>query len=174
MATSREMTEGRLFRSYLISLCLYCWVICCNRPIRWWMLQLSVNFGDKCTGFCRREYIGHIPDTRFLQRMLRRIRIPVAQKFQSEDYITMRRYVAVSLQLAAVMSVVLAVVTSIYLCRYFAHDAYAGQYLHRSLLLFVCNFIGVPCTFFYNLLSSIIRALGDSKTPFWFLLFPLS
>ena len=26
-------------------------------------------------------------------------------------------------------------------------------------------------TFFYNLLSSIIRALGDSKTPFWFLLF---
>ena len=33
------------------------------------------------------------------------------------------------------------------------------------------TFIGVPCTFFYNLLSSIIRALGDSKTPFWFLLF---
>ena len=32
------------------------------------------------------------------------------------------------------------------------------------------TFIGVPCTFFYNLLSSIIRALGDSKTPFWFLL----
>lgn len=28
-----------------------------------------------------------------------------------------------------------------------------------------------PCTFFYNLLASIIRALGDSKTPFWFLLF---
>ena len=33
------------------------------------------------------------------------------------------------------------------------------------------TFIGIPCTFFYNLLSSIIRALGDSKTPFWFLLF---
>ena len=33
------------------------------------------------------------------------------------------------------------------------------------------TFIGVPCTFLYNLLSSIIRALGDSKTPFWFLLF---
>ena len=32
------------------------------------------------------------------------------------------------------------------------------------------TFIGVPFTFFYNLLSSIIRALGDSKTPFWFLL----
>ena len=32
------------------------------------------------------------------------------------------------------------------------------------------TFIGIPCTFFYNLLASIIRALGDSKTPFWFLL----
>ena len=31
------------------------------------------------------------------------------------------------------------------------------------------TFIGIPCTFFYNLLSSIIRALGDSKTPFYFL-----
>ena len=30
--------------------------------------------------------------------------IPVAQKFGARDYITMRRYVAVSLQLAAVMS----------------------------------------------------------------------
>ena len=38
-------------------------------------------------------------------------------------------------------------------------------------MLFRSTFIGVPCTFFYNLLSSIIRALGDSKTPFWFLLF---
>ena len=36
--------------------------------------------------------------------------------------------------------------------------------------LFV-TFIGIPCTFFYNLLASIMRALGDSKTPFWFLLF---
>ena len=33
------------------------------------------------------------------------------------------------------------------------------------------TFLGVPCTFFYNLFSCIIRALGDSKTPFWFLLF---
>ncbi len=31
------------------------------------------------------------------------------------------------------------------------------------------TFIGIPCTFFYNLLSSIIRALGDSKDTFLFL-----
>ena len=43
--------------------------------------------------------------------------------------------------------------------------------LEDAYFYLLITFIGVPCTFFYNLLSSIIRALGDSKTPFWFLLF---
>ena len=96
--------------------------------------------------------------------------IPVAQKFGARDYGTMRRLVVVSLQLAAVISIVLAVITSL-LCHSILSwmstpDAiFDGAY---SYLLF--TFIGIPCTFFYNLLSSIIRALGDSKTPFWFLL----
>ena len=45
-------------------------------------------------------------------------------------------------------------------------NIYEGAYWYLLI-----TFIGIPCTFFYNLLSSIIRALGDSKTPFWFLLF---
>ena len=40
--------------------------------------------------------------------------IPVAQKFGARDYSTMRSYVSVSLQLAVVMSVVIAILTSIY------------------------------------------------------------
>lgn len=97
--------------------------------------------------------------------------IPVAQKFGARDYVTMRRYVAVSLKLAAMMSLVLALFTSL-LCGNILtwmrtpENIFQGAY---SYLLF--TFIGVPCTFFYNLLSSIIRALGDSKTPFCFLLF---
>lgn len=96
--------------------------------------------------------------------------IPIAQKFGARDYSTMRRYVVVSLQLAAVISVVLAVATSL-LCHTILSmmstpaNIFDGAY---SYLLY--TFIGIPCTFFYNLLSSIIRALGDSKTPFWFLL----
>lgn len=95
--------------------------------------------------------------------------IPVAQKFGARDYSTMRRYVAISLQLAAVMSMIIAVVTAIY-CKDILRimqtpeDIYTDAYLYLLV-----TFIGVPCTFFYNLLSSIIRALGDSKTPFWFL-----
>ena len=97
--------------------------------------------------------------------------IPVAQKFGARDYMTMRRLVSVSLKLAGVMSVGIALVTSL-LCAYILHsmqtpdNIFDGAY-HYLLI----TFIGIPCTFYYNLLSSIIRALGDSKTPFWFLLF---
>ena len=97
--------------------------------------------------------------------------IPVAQKFGARDYATMRRYVAVGLQLATVMSVVIAAVSGFY-CR----DILRGMQTPGNIFdgaydyLFV-TFIGIPCTFFYNLLASIMRALGDSKTPFWFLWF---
>jgi len=97
--------------------------------------------------------------------------IPVAQKFGARDYVTLRRYVSVSLKLAAVMSVLIAVITSL-LCALILRtmrtpsNIFDGAYIYLLI-----TFAGVPCTFFYNLLSSIIRALGDSKTPFWFLLF---
>lgn len=96
--------------------------------------------------------------------------IPVSQKFGARDYSTMRSYVAVSLKLAVGMSLVIAVITSIYcadILRIMRTPEIIFDGAYDYLLV---TFIGIPATFFYNLLSSIIRALGDSKTPFWFLL----
>ncbi len=96
--------------------------------------------------------------------------IPVAQKFGARDYATMRRCVAVSLRLAAVMSVVLAVVTSLACGDILRLMRTPEAIFEGAYYYLLITFIGIPCTFFYNLLSCIIRALGDSKTPFWFLL----
>ena len=97
--------------------------------------------------------------------------IPVAQKFGAHDYVTMRRYVAVSLKLAALLSVIIALITSL-LCAFILRVMQTPETIFDNAYYYLLiTFIGVPCTFFYNLLSSIIRALGDSKTPFWFLLF---
>jgi len=97
--------------------------------------------------------------------------MPVAQKFGARDYSTMRSYVAVSLKLAAGMSVVIALLTCI-LCEDILRIMRTPENIFEGAYAYLLvTFIGVPCTFFYNLLSSIIRALGDSKTPFWFLLF---
>ena len=95
--------------------------------------------------------------------------IPVAQKFGARDYSTMRSYVSVSLQLAVVMSVVIAILTSIYCADILKMMRTPENIFEGAYAYLLVTFIGIPCTFFYNLLSSIIRALGDSKTPFYFL-----
>lgn len=97
--------------------------------------------------------------------------IPVAQKFGARDYVSMRRLVSVSLKLAGIMSVGIALITCL-LCAFILRTMQTPENIFQDAYWYLLiTFIGVPCTFFYNLLSSIIRALGDSKTPFWFLLF---
>ncbi len=83
----------------------------------------------------------------------------------------MRKFVAVSLKLSGGMSVIIALVTSL-MCAYILHLMQTPEAIFSDAYIYLLvTFLGVPCTFYYNLLSSIIRALGDSKTPFWFLLF---
>lgn len=96
--------------------------------------------------------------------------IPVAQKFGARDYVTMRRFISVSLKISGVMSVVLAIITSL-LCAYILRTMQTPENIFDGAYSYLLiTFIGIPSIFFYNLLSGIIRALGDSKTPFWFLL----
>lgn len=97
--------------------------------------------------------------------------IPVAQKFGARDYRAMRRYVYSSLKLTAWLSVSIAVVTSLMCAAILRWMSTPEQIFSDAYWYLLITFIGVPATFYYNLLSSIIRALGDSKTPFWFLLF---
>ena len=96
--------------------------------------------------------------------------IPVAQKFGARDYVTMRRFISVSLKISGVMSVALAIITSL-LCAYILRTMQTPENIFDGAYTYLLiTFIGIPSIFFYNLLSGVIRALGDSKTPFWFLL----
>lgn len=96
--------------------------------------------------------------------------IPVAQEFGARDYSTMRTFISVSQKLAVDMSVAVAFITSL-LCADILRLMQTPQNIFDGAYQYLLvTFIGIPFTFFYNLLSSIIRALGDSKTPFWFLL----
>ncbi len=100
--------------------------------------------------------------------------IPVAQAFGARDYHALRKYVFNSLFLAAVMSLFLALVAG-FLCRSIIRwinvPADIFEWAWEYLLIL---FIGIPCSFFYNLLASLIRSLGDSRTPFLFLVFSTS
>lgn len=95
--------------------------------------------------------------------------IPVAQRMGAGDYSQMRRYVANAAWLAIAFSVVLTVATGL-LCGTILTvmntpaDIYEGAYWYIFII-----FMGIPATFLYNLLAAIIRSLGDSKTPVYFL-----
>lgn len=95
--------------------------------------------------------------------------IPVAQRMGAGDYSQMRRYVANAAWLAIAFAAVLTVATGL-LCGTILTtmrtpaDIYDGAYWYIFII-----FMGIPATFLYNLLAAIIRSLGDSKTPVYFL-----
>ena len=96
--------------------------------------------------------------------------IPIAQKFGARDYSVMRSYIHNAFKLAWIMSLLLAVITSL-LCGFILHTMRTPDIIYDGAYAYLlATFIGIPATFFYNLFSCVIRALGDSKTPFWFLL----
>ena len=41
--------------------------------------------------------------------------------------------------------------------------------MNNAYIYLLITFLGISFTFFYNLFSSILRAIGDSRTPFLFL-----
>ncbi len=95
--------------------------------------------------------------------------IPVAHKFGAKDYVGMRQVVAncvwLSIAFASVMTITVCL-----LCRNILvwmntpEDIFQNSY---SYILII--FMGIPATYLYNILSGIIRSLGDSKTPLVFL-----
>ncbi len=100
--------------------------------------------------------------------------IPVAQRFGAKDYSTMRSYVANSSYLSIVFSIIMAVFTVIF-CRPLLRimltpkDIIEGASSYISII-----FEGIPLIFLYNITAGIIRSLGDSKTPVYFLMLSAS
>ena len=96
--------------------------------------------------------------------------IPVAQRFGAQDYKDMRRFVANAGWLASFFAVVMTVIVclmtrQILVWMQTPDNIIDGAY---SYIFFV--FAGIPATYLYNTLAGIIRALGDSRTPVYFLI----
>ena len=96
--------------------------------------------------------------------------IPISQQFGAKDYGNMRRFCAHSIYLtvifAAVMTVTIAALTGQILV---AMNTPSNILSYSYDYIFVI-FLGIPAIYLYNLSSSTIRALGDSKMPVVFLI----
>ncbi|NWO21858.1 MATE family efflux transporter [Oribacterium sp. oral taxon 102] len=95
--------------------------------------------------------------------------IPVAQRFGARDEAGLRRYNAnilfLGILLSAVMTVLIGILTGPIL-RVMNTPENIFIYAYRYILII---FLGIPVTFLYNMTASIIRSLGDSRTPVYFL-----
>ena len=97
--------------------------------------------------------------------------IPVAQKFGQQDFDGLRKFVGNMLWLGIFFAGLITFVTtlgcrSILLWMHTPEDTFSYAYDYIFLV-----FLGIPATMLYNLLSGIIRSLGDSRTPLCFLIF---
>lgn len=96
--------------------------------------------------------------------------IPVAQEFGAKDYSKMRAYVANAIRIVAVIAVVITIITAIFCERILKIVNTPEDIFHNAYLFLILNFLAIPFTMAYNILSGFIRALGDSKQPFYFLI----
>ena len=95
--------------------------------------------------------------------------IPVAQKFGAGDQVELRKFVANSLWLVAIIALVLTMPVCVYcrpILRVMNTPEDVFEYAYQYIFII---FLGIPAALLYNILAAILRSLGDSKTPVLFL-----
>ena len=113
----------------------------------------SINFGviGFCTGVCSG------------------FAIPVAQQMGAGAFSQMRRYVANAAYLSALFALVLTVATGLGCQDILTLMRTPSDIFAQANSYIFVIFMGIPVTFLYNLLAGILRSLGDSRTPVYFL-----
>ena len=96
--------------------------------------------------------------------------IPVSQEFGAGHPTEMRRNFAGGLYAALLIAVVMAVVTALLTPQILRLVKTPEDIFEYSLTYIRIIFIGIPATVLYNLLSGVMRAVGDGRTPLIMLL----
>ena len=96
--------------------------------------------------------------------------IPIAQAFGAGDYHKMQCYVSNSIRISVVLAIVITLLSCIF-CGKILHLVNTPEdVFHDAYVFLFLQFCTIPFTIAYNLLSGQIRALGNSKQPFYFLI----
>lgn len=96
--------------------------------------------------------------------------VPVAHRYGAGDYPGLRRVIANAVYLIAGFALFLTVTVSLLTRKILTlmktpEDVFTYAYTYILII-----FLGIPSIMLYNLLSGILRSIGDSKTPLYFLL----
>lgn len=96
--------------------------------------------------------------------------IPAAETFGAKDKDGLQKYLLNGALLCLVLSVVFTVLTTL-MAGPLLRLIHTPEELYTDAVLYIqIIFLGIPATVLYNYASSVLRALGDSRHPFYFLL----
>ncbi len=96
--------------------------------------------------------------------------IPVAETFGAKDRDGLQKYLFNGALLCVGLSVLFTIFTTL-MAGPLLRLIHTPEELYRDAVLYIrVIFLGIPTTVLYNYSASVLRAMGDSKHPFYFLL----
>lgn len=105
----------------------------------------------------------------FLLGLCHGFAIPIAQTFGANDQRGMRKYFANAIYLSALISVGFAFMTVMLVRDILQALGTPGVILDSSVAYITIIFGGMPFAMMYNLSSSVLRSVGDTRSPLIFL-----
>lgn len=95
--------------------------------------------------------------------------IPIAQEFGAGNYKKMRKYIANTIYLCIITTIILTAVTVAATKPVLKLMNTPPEIFNDAYNYIIVIFAGLGATIFYNMLSGVLRAVGDSKSPLIFL-----
>ncbi|MDO4340248.1 MAG: MATE family efflux transporter [Eubacteriales bacterium] len=97
--------------------------------------------------------------------------VPAAKFFGAGKLQEMKNYVFNAMLLTVLLAVILTAICALG-CPWILHILSVPEEIYGNAYQYlVIIFLGIPFTLLYNFLASILRSIGDSRTPFMFLAF---
>ncbi len=94
-----------------------------------------------------------------------------AQKFGAREYDLVKKSLAASIVLSAALTIIVTLISAPFSYQMLAFLRTPTDIIDMADTYLFIMLAGIFATVFYNLSSNVIRALGDSKTPLYFLIF---
>ena len=96
--------------------------------------------------------------------------IPMAQSFGANDYDKLRHLVAMSIYLTVISALIITFLSTIFLGDILTIIKTPSDIYNYAFDYMIIILLGLITAMAYNMTSSVLRALGDSKTPLYFLI----
>ncbi len=105
----------------------------------------------------------------FAQGMTTGLSLLTARRFGAHDFLGVRRSFGVSIVISLVVAILLTIVSLLFTRQFLVMMATPTAILAQAVTFIRIIFAGIIASMAFNLLSNMLRALGDSRTPLIFL-----